>query len=220
MLIALCPVSSCIIKIEGIDPPFCSFPPLPTATRRKKNENCARCHFSRFETELRSSPFSKSVIGQRLSPTCRHTEKIVVSAIVAVKITQREKKSFSKKNDAQDTERNERTQQPHNNVTHMSTEVEHTVGEKYVLGRKIGSGAFGEIFIGKLRHEKNMSKRRARSKENNFQVIAVITLSSSTFTIIIIIIKDNVQHKKKEEKNTTLSKSTKNCFQPKKNLNQ
>jgi hypothetical protein len=30
-----------------------------------------------------------------------------------------------------------------------TTVVEHRVGEKYVLGKKIGSGAFGEIFIGK-----------------------------------------------------------------------
>jgi serine/threonine protein kinase len=28
--------------------------------------------------------------------------------------------------------------------------VEHTIGEKYVLGKKIGSGAFGEIFIGNI----------------------------------------------------------------------
>lgn len=26
--------------------------------------------------------------------------------------------------------------------------LEHTIGEKFVLGKKIGSGAFGEIFIG------------------------------------------------------------------------
>jgi serine/threonine protein kinase len=37
------------------------------------------------------------------------------------------------------------------NVAYTNTSssvVEHRVGEKYVLGKKIGSGAFGEIFLG------------------------------------------------------------------------
>jgi len=65
--------------------------------------------------------------------------------------------------------------------------MELRVGNKYRLGRKIGSGSFGDIYLGKASCARERTSKRARVPRRALPLVAILPLPFSSFTPLFLL---------------------------------